>query len=81
MICKSVLDNICYDALYSSCEDYKLWCDFIDKTEFANLDEVLIKYRTFDNATQAQSQKMKEKDLAIIGALNVQRLPYRIWTR
>lgn len=70
MIRKSILDkhNIRYNAFYSPCEDFKLCCDLINFTEFANIDEVLIDYRTFDNTTQTQSQKMKEKDLAILKA-------------
>lgn len=70
MIRKSILDKhkIRYNAFYSPCEDFKLWCDLIDWTEFANLDEVMIWYRTFDNTTQAQSQKMKERHFAVLKA-------------
>ena len=69
MIRKSVLEQgggICYNALYSPCEDYKLWCDLINFTEFANLPEVMIKYKSFDNTTQARFQTMREKHLALL---------------
>lgn len=37
--------HICYDESYTSAEDYALWLELIDCTEFANLPEVLVRYR------------------------------------
>lgn len=72
MIRKSVLDKhkIRYNAFYSPCEDFKLWCDLINFTEFANLDEVLVIYRTFDNTSRRQANKMRERHWAIVKANN-----------
>lgn len=73
MIRKSVLEQgggICYNAFYSPCEDFKLWCDLINFTEFANLDEVLVIYRTFDNTSRRQANKMRERHWAIVKANN-----------
>lgn len=60
--------KIRYNAFYSPCEDHKLWCDLIDWTEFANLDEVMIQYRDYNNTTQIQSKKMRERYLAVLKA-------------
>lgn len=63
MIRKSVLseNNIRYEKKYSPSEDYALWCNLIGKTEFANIPEVLIKYRDHEeNTSKKQSQKMDE---------------------
>lgn len=69
MIRKSVLGNIRYNALYSPCEDYKLWCDLIDKTDFANLDEVMIQYRDYEN-TSAQNSILMDRISGIIVSEN-----------
>ena len=47
MIRKAVLteNNLYYEEKYSPAEDYSLWGRLIDKTEFANLPEVLFDYR------------------------------------
>lgn len=34
-----------YNENYTSAEDYALWLELIDRTEFANLPEVLVRYR------------------------------------
>lgn len=69
MIRKSILGNIRYNAFYSPCEDYKLWCDLIDKTEFANLDEVMIQYRDYEN-TSAQNSILMDRISGIIVSEN-----------
>lgn len=68
MMRKSILqeNQISYNALYSPCEDYKLHCDLIDKTEFANLDEIMLYYRNYDNTSEQSSAKMDKITEAII---------------
>lgn len=68
MIRKSVLDThkIKYNAFYSPCEDYKLWCDLIAVTDFANLNEVLIFYKDFENTSSKTKRKMRQTHLAIV---------------
>lgn len=60
MIRKSILqeNKIYYNALYSPCEDYKLCCELIEKTEFANLDEIMLYYRNYENTSEQNSRKM-----------------------
>ena len=52
MIRKSAVDE--YKIRYSEknvvCEDYGLWLELCDKLNFANLDEVLLKYRWHKNS-------------------------------
>lgn len=60
MIRKSVLlkHNIRYEEKFSPAEDYALWCRLIGKTKFANIPEVLQKYRNYENNTsKIQAQK------------------------
>ena len=62
MIRKSVLfeNNIRYEAEFSPAEDYTLWVRLIGKTKFANIPEVLQKYRDYaNNTSKIQSAKMK----------------------
>lgn len=62
MIRKSVLfdNNIRYEAEFSPAEDYMLWARLIGKTKFANIPEVLQKYRDYGgNTSKIQAQKMK----------------------
>ncbi len=68
MIRKSILqeNQISYNAFYSPCEDYKLHCDLIDKTEFANLDEVMLHYRNYENTSESNSTAMDRIANAII---------------
>lgn len=72
MIRKSVLDahKLRYNAFYSPCEDYKLWCDLIAFTDFANLDEVLIKYKSFDNTSTEKKTKIRQLYSAIVKSSN-----------
>lgn len=55
MIRKSVLvDNgIKYEAEYFPAEDYRLWEQLMDKTEFHNLQYVLVKYRQYKETTSS----------------------------
>lgn len=76
MMRKSILqeNQISYNALYSPCEDYKLHCDLIDKTEFANLDEVMIEYRDFEN-TSSKNEKLMQMITHLIVQENKQKYP------
>lgn len=68
MIRKSVLidNNISYDERYSPAEDYKLWADLFPVTEFYNIQENLIRYRSFESNTSiTQKQKMEDSSLKI----------------
>lgn len=60
MIRKSVLiDNkIKYEEMFTPAEDYALWCRLIQFTKFANIPEVLFKYRVHSNNT---SKKQRAK--------------------
>ncbi len=57
MVRKSVLvDNgIEYEEFYSPAEDYRLWARLMGLTHFYNIQEVLVKYRTFE--TQASNMQ------------------------
>lgn len=68
MIRKSILqeNKIYYNAFYSTCEDYKMCCDLIDKTEFANLDEVMLHYRNYENTSESNNTAMDRIANAII---------------
>ena len=61
MVRKSVLteNDIAYNEFYSPAEDYKLWADLMEFTHFYNIQEILLKYRTFDkNTSVLQKEKM-----------------------
>lgn len=63
MIRKSVLvsNNISYNEKYSPAEDYKLWEDLMDITNFYNIQKVLLKYRSFEaNTSVLQNRIMIE---------------------
>ena len=74
MIRKCALKECRYNAFYSPCEDYKLWCDLIDKIEFANLDEVMIEYRDFEN-TSSKNEKLMQMITRLIVQENKQKYP------
>ena len=68
MIRKSVLlqNNIRYKAEFSPAEDYALWIQLIGKTKFANIPEVLQKYRNYaNNTSKTQARKMREATIKI----------------
>lgn len=63
MLRKSILDkyNIKYEKEFSPAEDYALWVRLIDKTKFANIPEVLFKYRDYQgNTSKTQKYKMEK---------------------
>ncbi|MGE4283580.1 MAG: glycosyltransferase [Clostridia bacterium] len=58
MLRKSVLNQnlINYDLSYSHAQDYRLWVDLSDKTEFYNLPMKLLKYRFHDSAISCKKK-------------------------
>ena len=66
MIRKSVLSENPYQAQFTPAEDYALWADLATKTKFANLPEVLFRYRKFGgNMSITQRKKMNTASVAI----------------
>lgn len=66
MIKKEILDkyNLRYDEFYEGMEDYELWIRMSRVTKLANIDEVLLKYRSHSNQvtkniTKDQLEKMR----------------------
>ena len=60
MIRACVLKKDPYKAEFSPSEDYALWCDLIDKTDFYNIPEILFHYHLHEaNTSKTQSQKMQ----------------------
>lgn len=66
MIKKEILDkyNLRYDEFYEGMEDYELWIRMSRVTKLANIDEVLLKYRSHSsqvtkNVTRQQLEKMR----------------------
>ena len=74
MVRKSVItdNNIEYEQFYSPAEDYQLWARLMKVTHFYNIQEVLVKYRTFGNQTSAvQSANMNAAHVAVqLGIIN-----------
>ena len=63
MMRKSVLveHGVRYEALFSPAEDYALFCRLIGKTEFHNIQKLLLRYRNHSNNTShLQSQEMSD---------------------
>lgn len=58
MVRKSVLsqNSIEYEEFYSPAEDYRLWARLMGVTHFYNIQEVLVKYRTFAEQTSAKQK-------------------------
>jgi len=52
--------NIKYDENLRSAQDYELWCREIDRLKYANMPEVLLKYRVHEK--QTGMAKIKEQD-------------------
>ena len=68
MIRKSVLKEhgVSYESLFSPAEDYMLFCRLIGKTEFHNLQKILLYYRNHSNNTShLQSQEMSDAAMII----------------
>ena len=68
MIRKSVLleNNIRYEPMFSPAEDYALFCKLIDKTEFYNIQKILLDYRNHRSNTSHLRAKEMENAAIII---------------
>jgi glycosyltransferase involved in cell wall biosynthesis len=62
MMRKSTIDKfgIKYDENLRSAQDYELWCREADRLKYANIPEILLKYRVHEN--QTGFAKKKEQD-------------------
>ena len=70
MIRRSVLIdyNVRYESRYSPSEDYALFCRLINKTEFYNIQKVLLNYRNhLDNTSHLKQREMQNAAFAIQG--------------
>lgn len=77
MLRKSVLNqfHIRYEQDFSPAEDYALFARLIGKTEFYNLQEVLLLYRNFSGNTSHQKrQQMHDNDARIKTIIEQKRL-------
>lgn len=68
MMRKSVLieHGVRYEALFSPAEDYALFCRLLGKTEFHNIQKLLLRYRNHSNNTShLQSREMSDATMII----------------
>lgn len=69
MIRKSVLvdNDVCYEPLFSPSEDHALFCRLINKTEFYNIQKVLLYYRNHSgNTTHLKAREMTNATFAVL---------------
>lgn len=59
-----------YDVNYRNSQDYDLWLRLIDKGQFYNMKEPLLKYRRHDSRISAKSNKAKQTNYSVCAALN-----------
>ncbi|HOL87585.1 MAG TPA: glycosyltransferase family 2 protein, partial [Defluviitoga tunisiensis] len=57
-------NNLYYDQKYNKVEDYELWTRLVKYTQFANIPEILLKYRIFENDSSRKSYKEQQKKLS-----------------
>ena len=57
--------GLSYPANYQHAEDYALWSLLIGLCKFANLDEVLLQYRFFENSISA-TNKAHQQDMGVL---------------
>lgn len=59
MMRKSILEGVAYNEDYVPVEDYELWTQLIDKTQFYNIQESLLDYRWHQtNITQTKIENV-----------------------
>ena len=60
--------NIRYDEEFFYAQDYELWCREIDRLNFANIPEVLLKYRVTDKQTSTDNlyEQIQNTDKVLI---------------
>lgn len=62
MIRRSVFlpaDSLYREELQQYSEEYELWCRLVDRIQFANMQEVLLQYRTFDPQMKSEAQQKR----------------------
>lgn len=62
-------NNLFYDSSYIHAEDYELWCRFATRIKFANIGEVLLRYRI-----HSQSVGQSQRDAKLLSASKVRNL-------
>jgi len=73
MIRKDVLINnkLSYDKKYPNAEDFQLWTELADLTNFANINKVLLKYRVLETSiTRIADKNNEEREKIIYKILN-----------
>lgn len=62
LIRKSILEkyNLKYDENYIHCEDYKLWIEMDKHSELANIPEVLLIHRVYDEAVSVKFAELQQ---------------------
>ncbi len=68
--------NLSFNKHYTHAEDFELWTRMVDHTKCANLQEILLKYRTHENNISVQYSDIQEQNtvLAIKNYLNKKRV-------
>jgi len=61
LIRKSIIDkySLVYEEEYKNAEDYAFWLEFSNYTKFANINQVLLKYRYLEVSVSRQADKSK----------------------
>ncbi len=75
MLRKSLLTStgIRYNAHYTPSEDYALWCELMPHTQFHNLQEVILHYRSHaSNVSHRQKERMNTARAAIWAKVRTQ---------
>ncbi len=90
IICKQVLtdNNLQYSAEYPHAEDYELWARMAFKTQFANIQKVLLKYRVhadsvtfkYANIQRQNSDRVIQYLFKTIG-VNIQPSEITLWIK
>jgi glycosyltransferase involved in cell wall biosynthesis len=69
LIRRSVFDkseNLYSEELRQYSEEYELWCRLVDNVRFANVPEVLLKYRTFEPAEKNEAEQKRKTNSFLI---------------
>ena len=69
----SAIQGVKYNENYPFCEDLAFWVQLMDKTKFANLPEILFKYRWFGGNTSKKHTVQASLDTQKIMFLNFQK--------
>lgn len=63
-----------YHNQYINAEDYELWCREIDRLKFANIPEVLLKYRVHEKQTGIAKIKEQDSIADLVRIRNLQKI-------